>query len=83
MLNVILLVWFQAVNNKEYMVAAADENEMNEWLDRIHRCMEEDSSAPKLVLISSDVLLISNKCLVKLLQFLQYPSFRYFLFSVL
>jgi hypothetical protein len=46
---VILLFLFniQAVNNKEYMIAANDEHEMNEWLELIHKCMEEDSSAPK------------------------------------
>ena len=37
----------QAVNNKEYMIAANDEDEMYEWLELIHKCMEEDSSAPK------------------------------------
>lgn len=31
------------------MVAANDEEEMNEWLNLIHKCMEEDSSAPKYV----------------------------------
>ncbi|XP_066930093.1 SH2B adapter protein 1-like [Clytia hemisphaerica] len=36
----------KAVNNKEYMIAANDENEMTEWLELIHKCMEEDSSAP-------------------------------------
>lgn len=36
----------KAVNNKEYMIAAADEREMNDWLELIHKCMEEDSSAP-------------------------------------
>ncbi|XP_057294923.1 SH2B adapter protein 1-like [Hydractinia symbiolongicarpus] len=36
----------KAVNNKEYMLAASYEEEMNEWLQLIHKCMEEDSSAP-------------------------------------
>lgn len=36
----------KAVNNKEYMLAADDEESMNSWLDLIHKCMEEDSSAP-------------------------------------
>ena len=38
------------MNNKEYMIAANDESEMTEWLELIHKCMEEDSSAPKYVL---------------------------------
>ena len=41
------LISQQAVNNKEYMLAADDEDSMNQWLDLIHKCMEEDSSAPK------------------------------------
>jgi len=36
----------KAVNNKEYMLAASDEENMNQWLELIHKCMEEDSSAP-------------------------------------
>ncbi|XP_065054598.1 SH2B adapter protein 2-like [Rhopilema esculentum] len=36
----------KAINNKEYMIAAEDKEDMNQWLDIIHRCMEEDTSAP-------------------------------------
>ena len=31
------------------MIAANEEQEMIEWLELIHKCMEEDSSAPKYV----------------------------------
>ena len=37
----------QAINNKEYMIAADDKIDMDQWLEIIHRCMEEDTSAPK------------------------------------
>lgn len=36
----------KAINNKEYMIAAEDREDMHGWLDIIHRCMEEDTSAP-------------------------------------
>lgn len=37
----------QAINNKEYMIAAEDNEDMLIWLDIIHRCMEADTSAPR------------------------------------
>ncbi|XP_047142018.1 SH2B adapter protein 1 isoform X1 [Hydra vulgaris] len=36
----------KAVNNKEYMLAANDEEDMKQWLESITKCMEEDTSAP-------------------------------------
>lgn len=36
---------FQAVNKREYMLAASHKEEMDEWLDEIKNCMEEDQGA--------------------------------------
>ena len=36
---------FQAVNKREYMLAANHKEEMDEWLYEIRKCMEEDQGS--------------------------------------
>ena len=36
---------FQAVNKREYMLAANHKEEMDEWLAEIRKCMEEDQGS--------------------------------------
>ena len=49
------------------MIAAEDREDMNLWLDIIHRCMEEDTSTPRynylktFIKSKSSIFLVENQ----------------------
>jgi len=61
----------KAINNKEYMIAAEDREDMCVWLDIIHRCMEEDTSTPSTpsVLTPASKFIFDNQGHQVLMQF--------------